>query len=103
MKDLELVRDYRWVSESAMDLLEDKDNELRMLRTKYVELLEKYNTSQINWARFDVGLQLLKRSIIKSAVDSDCLSVRDDTFTEFLITFFGDSWVKNRIKELSSK
>ncbi len=103
MRDFELPKDYCWVSDSAIDFIKDKDEELRILRSKYIDLLEQYNAQQVNWVRLDTAVSTLLRNIDVSEYNYDLLSVGDRPFTEFLTVFMGERWVKDRIVELINR
>ena len=95
MADIELTRDYRWISDSAIDIIKDKDNELIDLKVKYADVLERYLDQKIKLMKLDMAFDIL---ISNMCVDSSGgqLSIADEFFTEFLKTYMGDEWVNQK-------
>lgn len=96
MNDLEITKDYSWTSGAAIDIIDDKNNELRLLRDGYNDALIKYDMQKVKLLR----LELLIDTLIQSATldsSTDTFSVTDEAFTEFLKSVKGYDWIESYI------
>ena len=96
MNDLKITKDYSWTSGVAIDIIDDKNNELRLLRDGYNDALIKYDMQKVKLLR----LELLIDTLIQSATldsSTDMFSVTDEAFTEFLKSVKGDDWIESYI------